>query len=234
MIKENDIVVHINDLNKIYKTGNTYLTVLDHLTLRVRRGEIVAIVGRSGSGKSTLLNLIGGLDSPTQGSILVNGTHIEKTSEESLSDFRNRHIGFIFQFHHLLAEFTVIENIMMPFLIQQFQIESAHRKALELLDLLEISEKRDAKPNSLSGGESQRVAIARALINNPGLILADEPTGNLDLKTGEIIKNVLFNIARRLGNTMIVVTHNSIIAQDADSTYRLRYGTLNPLIEDYN
>ena len=228
----NGEVVRVKELTKVYKTGNTYLTVLDHLNLQVEKGKVVAIAGRSGSGKSTLLNLIGGLDAPTEGSIYINGVHIEKTNEEELSNFRNRHIGFIFQFHHLLAEFTVVENVMMPSLIHQFQIENAHKRALELLQTLEIYEKRDAKPSSLSGGESQRVAIARALINNPGLILADEPTGNLDLKTGEIIKNVLFTIARNLKCTMIVVTHNRIIAQDADMTYRLKYGALKPLIED--
>lgn len=229
--KVNSHVVRVEGLKKVYRVGETYLTVLDGLDMEVSMGEVVAIVGRSGSGKSTLLNLVGGLDSPNEGTIWVNGTSIESASEEELSQFRNSHIGFIFQFHHLLSEFTVVENIMMPALIQQFQTDKAYRRALELLQMLEIEEKKDMNPNSLSGGESQRVAIARALVNEPELILADEPTGNLDLKTGETIKDLLFSVIRELSGTMIIVTHNRLIAREADTTYRLEYGTLNPLIE---
>ncbi len=231
MKEKNGYVVKVQGLKKVYKTGDTYLTVLDKLTLNVRKGEIVAIVGRSGSGKSTMLNLIGGLDTPTEGSINIKGIFIEKTTEEKLSEFRNRYIGFIFQFHHLLSEFTVVENIMMPHLIGQFQIDRAYRKSIELMTMLEIYDKRDTKPASLSGGESQRVAIARALMNDPEIILADEPTGNLDLETAETIKNVLFEIVRKFGHTMIIVTHNRAIAFEADHTYRLKYGSLNHLID---
>ena len=224
-------VVSIRGLKKVYRAGETNLTVLDGLDMKVDRGEIVAIVGRSGSGKSTFLNLIGGLDFPTEGKITVHGVSVDSASEEELSLFRNRHIGFIFQFHQLLSEFTVVENVMMPALIQQFQTDKAYGRALRLLRMLEIEDKEGMKPNSLSGGESQRVAIARALINEPEIILADEPTGNLDLSTGETIKDLLFCVVRELSHTMIIVTHNRLIAREADTTYRLEYGTLNPLIE---
>jgi len=224
-------VVSIRGLKKVYRAGETNLTVLDGLNMKVDRGEIVAIVGRSGSGKSTFLNLIGGLDFPTEGKITVHGVSVDSASEEELSLFRNRHIGFIFQFHQLLSEFTVVENVMMPALIQQFQTDKAYRRALRLLRMLEIEDKEGMKPNSLSGGESQRVAIARALINEPEIILADEPTGNLDLSTGETIKDLLFCVVRELSHTMIIVTHNRLIAREADTTYRLEYGDLNPLIE---
>jgi len=224
-------VVSIRGLKKVYRAGETNLTVLDGLDMKVDRGEIVAIVGRSGSGKSTFLNLIGGLDFPTEGKITVHGVSVDSASEEELSLFRNLHVGFIFQFHQLLSEFTVVENVMMPALIQQFQTDKAYRRAIRLLQMLEIEDKEGMKPNSLSGGESQRVAIARALINEPEIILADEPTGNLDLSTGETIKDLLFCVVRELSHTMIIVTHNRLIAREADTTYRLEYGNLNPLIE---
>lgn len=222
--------VLVKNLKKVYRTGDTDLTVLNGLNLTVKRGTIAAIVGRSGSGKSTLLHLIGGLDLPTEGTIIVRDTQIETATEEELSDFRNRHVGFIFQFHNLLSEFTVVENVMMPYLLHSFRVHDAYRRALNILRILEIEEKKDVKPNTLSGGESQRVAIARALINEPEVILADEPTGNLDLRTGERIKKVLFEVVRKYRHTMIVVTHNQSVVDEADVTYRLEYGALNPLL----
>ena len=224
-------VVVIRGLKKVYRAGETYLTVLDGLDMDVSQGEVAAIVGRSGSGKSTLMNLLGGLDTATGGKMWIQGVQIENASEEGLSVFRNRHVGFIFQFHHLLSEVTVVENVMMPALIRQLQTDEAYRKALELLRMLGIEDKDEMMPSSLSVGESQRVAIARALINEPELILADEPTGNLDLSTGETIKDLLFRTVRELSHTMIIVTHNRLIAGEADTTYRLEYGTLNPLID---
>ena len=234
MNNNNECVVKVEGLRKIYKTGETYLTVLDGLNLNAYKGEIVAIVGRSGSGKSTLLNLIGGIDSPTDGSVTVRGIHLENSDETKLSDFRNRYVGFVFQFHHLLSEFTVLENVMMPYLISKFNKETAYNRALDLLKLLGIHEKKDLKPNKLSGGESQRVAIARALINKPEIILADEPTGNLDLQTAETIKGLLFNLVKKFGHTMIIVTHNDTIVKDADSAYQLKLGVLNHLIDVIN
>lgn len=205
--------------------------MLDGLDLKVQKGDIVAIVGRSGSGKSTLLNLIGGLDSPTTGSIITLGRHLEKSTEEELSEFRNRSIGFIFQFHHLLSEFSVAENVRLPYLMSRFNRHEASRRASRLLRILGIYEKKNSRPAKLSGGESQRVAIARALMNDPQLILADEPTGNLDLKTAEEIKTLLFELVRKMGRTMIIVTHNRAIAEEADALYLLKFGMLNHLLD---
>lgn len=234
MVNTNEIVVKVENLKKIFQTGDTHFTVLKNLNLSVKQGEIVTIVGRSGSGKSTLLNLLGGLDKPTEGSIIIKGTRIENSDETALSEFRNKHVGFIFQFHHLLPEFTVLENVMMPYIIGRSTRSGVHDKSLELLRLMRIFEKKDLKPNKLSGGESQRVAIARALINDPEIILADEPTGNLDLETAEIIKGLLFDIVKKFDHTMIIVTHNDTIVKDADSVYQLKYGALNNLIDHVN
>lgn len=231
MINDNGFILEIKDLKKVYSSGDNFLTVLEHLNLKVRRGEIISIVGKSGSGKSTLLNLIGGLDLPTEGSIILKDKTIEKSSEEELSEFRNRNVGFIFQFHHLLSEFTALENVMIPYLIRDFDVNEAYKKSIKLFKTLEIYEKIYQKPNSLSGGESQRVAIARALINEPEIILADEPTGNLDIRTGDIIKDMLFQIVRKYNYTMIIATHNKALAREADITYELIYGFLNPLMD---
>ncbi|KPJ89911.1 MAG: hypothetical protein AMS17_00140 [Spirochaetes bacterium DG_61] len=226
------VAVLVSNLKKVYRTGDSYLTVLHGLNLQVYKGSIVAIVGRSGSGKSTLLHLIGGIDAPTEGSIVVRDRHMETASETELSEFRNRYIGFIFQFHNLLMEFTVIENIMMPYLIAHYQVDRAYKKGMELLSRLEIEDKKDTKPNRLSGGESQRVAIARALINDPEIVLADEPTGNLDLKTAEKIQEILFEIVRSYGHTLLVVTHNPSVVEKADVTYTLKFGSLNRLLAE--
>jgi lipoprotein-releasing system ATP-binding protein len=222
--------VEVQNLKKVYPTGDTHLIVLDKLNLKVKRGSIAAVVGRSGSGKSTLLHLIGGIDSPTDGTIIVRDRHIENATEEELSRFRNKHVGFIFQFHNLLSEFTVIENVMMPYLLDKFQRARAYKKGLELLRLFEIEDKKGSKPNKLSGGESQRVAIARALINNPEVVLADEPTGNLDLRTAEKINEFLFQIVRKYGHTLLVVTHNPAVVENADVTHELKLGCLNRLL----
>ncbi len=234
MANTSEIVVKVENLKKIFQTGDTDFTVFKNLNLNVKKGEIVTIVGRSGSGKSTLLNLIGGLDKPTEGSIIIKGTRIESSDETALSEFRNKYVGFIFQFHHLLPEFTVLENVMMPYLIGQSIRGSVQNKSLELLRLMQIIEKKDMKPNKLSGGESQRVAIERALINEPEIILADEPTGNLDQDTAEIVKRLLFDIVKTYGHTMIIVTHNDTIVKESDSVYQLKYGALNNLIDHAN
>jgi len=226
---DEEYVVQVKKLIKVYTSGDERLVVLNGLDLNVKKGEIVAIVGKSGSGKSTLLHLIGGLDNPTGGSIQVRDIHIEIASEEELSEFRNSHIGFIFQFHHLLSEFTVIENIMIPFLIKDFDFNNAMIKASRLLNIMGLYDKKKSLPPSLSGGESQRVAIARALINEPDIILADEPTGNLDPQTAEIVNSLLFDVVRKLGNTMIIVTHNQAIVDKADRVLLLVDGKLKSL-----
>jgi len=227
---DDNCAVQVRNLEKVYKTGDSYLTVLSDLDLHVQKGSIVAIVGRSGSGKSTLLHLIGGIDAPTHGNIMVKGKRVETATEEELSKFRNRYIGFIFQFHNLLMEFSVIENVMMPYLIHEYRTDNAYKKGMDILRQLEIEDKKDIKPNRLSGGESQRVAIARALINDPEIVLADEPTGNLDLTTSEKIKALLFGIVKRYGHTLLIVTHNPSVVEKADETYKLELGKLTQLV----
>ena len=214
-------MIQIIDLYKNFGTN----MVLQGVNLEIKHGETLAIIGRSGSGKSTLLHLIGGIDSPTSGSIVVRDRHIEHSTEEELSGFRNKHIGFIFQFHNLLSEFTVIENVMMPYLIGDFHLDMAYSRGIELLRHMEIEDKRDMKPNRLSGGESQRVAIARALVNNPSILLADEPTGNLDSATSAEIMTLL-DALHDQGNTIILVTHEADIAKHAQRKIRLLDGQI--------
>jgi lipoprotein-releasing system ATP-binding protein len=223
-------IIEVRNLKKSFRTGEAVLTVLEGLDLRMDKGRITAIVGKSGSGKSTLLNLIGGLDKPSGGSVRISGTPIEDLSEDSLSRLRNKHIGFIFQFHHLLSEFSVVENVMLPHLLVTFDLKGAMRRATDILSAMGLGQRLDYRPGTLSGGESQRVAIARALINDPDIILADEPTGNLDFQTAESIKKLLFDLVRRLGHSMIIVTHNESIVEDADNVFELSRGVLNPLI----
>jgi lipoprotein-releasing system ATP-binding protein len=234
MNNEKEVILEVRNLKKVFKTGETFLTVLNDLNLRVYRGDTAAIVGRSGSGKSTLLNIIGGLDSPTLGSVVLKNTRIDDTEEAELSRFRNRYIGFIFQFHHLLSEFSVAENIMIPFLLNEYDLDKAYSRSVDLMKILGIYSKREAKPNKLSGGESQRVAIARALINKPEIILADEPTGNLDIHSAEKIKGLLFDTVRSFGHTLLIVTHNSKIVKDIDVVYELKYGRLNNLLDNFD
>jgi len=181
-------------------------------------------------GKARFSTLSGASTAP----LVVKNTHIEDTEEAELSRFRNRYIGFIFQFHHLLSEFSVAENIMMPFLLNECDFVKAYTRAVELMKILGIYAKRDAKPNKLSGGESQRVAIARALINKPEIILADEPTGNLDIHTAEKIKRLIFDTVRGFGHTLIIVTHNSAIVKDIDRVHELKYGALNNLLDNFD
>lgn len=225
-----EAAVRVENLTKTYRTGDTLLTVLHHLNLVVKHSTVTAVVGRSGSGKTTLLNLIGGLDRGNRGRVVVRGRDLETCTEQELSDMRNRYIGFIFQFHNLLSEFTAVENVMMPSLIQRYDLHHAYRKAAALLDDLGLSDKLNAMPNRLSGGESQRVSIARALINEPEIVLADEPTGNLDTETAERIQELLFRTVRTHGRTLLVVTHNPSMVRSADQRFRLEGGALIPLL----
>jgi lipoprotein-releasing system ATP-binding protein len=228
-MSENSRVLVVEDLHKVYNSGESSLVVLKNLSLRIDEPQVVTIVGRSGSGKTTLLNIIGGLDVPTSGRVVIHGYPLVGFSEDEISDFRSNHVGFVFQFHNLLSEFTSLENVMMPALIRGGDVGRMRKRARDLLDRMGIGEKENVKPGRLSGGESQRVAIARALINRPDVILADEPTGNLDVDSAGIIKDTLFEVSRNFGHTLIVVTHNPSFVQDADARYRLDGGRLIPL-----
>lgn len=192
------------------------LEVLHGVSMSVARGEIVSIVGASGAGKTTLLQIVGTLMDADGGSVTIDGVSPQGLSDAKLSEFRNKHIGFVFQFHHLLAEFTARENVMMPMLIAGMDRDSATQRALALLDMVGMSHRTEHKPSALSGGEQQRVAIARALANNPYVVLADEPTGNLDTATREEIQSLFFKLRDQLGQTFIIVTHDETLAEHSD------------------
>lgn len=202
------------------------LEVLHGVTMSVERGEIVSIVGASGAGKTTLLQIIGTLMDADAGSVTIDGVSPAGLSDAKLSEFRNKHIGFVFQFHHLLAEFTAKENVMMPMLIAGVGRDEASKRALELLALVNMSHRTEHKPSALSGGEQQRVAIARALANNPSVVLADEPTGNLDSATREEIQQLFFDLRDRLGQTFIIVTHDETLAEHSDRKIVMSDGSI--------
>ncbi len=209
------------DLCKSYYDGLTELPVLKGIDLGVRKAEIVAIVGASGVGKSTLLHLLGGLDRPTEGTIFYEGEDIFALSDQALDQFRNEEIGFVFQFHYLLPEFTALENVAMPGLIARQKSDVAQNRAKELLAYVGLGERLEHRPSELSGGERQRVAIARALVNQPKVVLADEPTGNLDQKTSEAVHDLLWTLNDQFSQTFIIVTHNQTLAQRADRLIQL-------------
>lgn len=206
------MLVKVQGLEKSYGK----LKVLDGINLEVNKGEIVSIVGASGAGKSTLLHLIGTLDYPDKGTVEIGNIQTQQLKGSALAQFRNRNIGFIFQFHQLLPEFTAIENICMPAFIAGTSVDAAMSRAKELLSLLQLKNRDEHKPSQLSGGEQQRVAIARALINDPALILADEPSGNLDSANARSLHELFLQIRERLGKTFIIVTHNEELAEMAD------------------
>ncbi len=216
------------NIEKIYYLKNETIKVLRGIDLKVKKGQFIVIFGPSGSGKSTLLNILGSLDRPTNGRVLFNNIDLFKNDDESLSKIRNKHIGFVFQFHHLLPEFTVMENIMLPAYLNGENIKSAKERAIEILDMLGIYDKKSRLPDELSGGERQRVAIARALINNPLLILADEPTGNLDYENTNKLMDMFIHLKNE-ERTIILVTHSMDIAKLGDKVYNLKEGRLNAL-----
>ncbi len=214
-------LIRVVDLYKSYYDGTTELPVLKGVDLKVKKAEIVAIVGASGVGKSTLLHLLGGLDRPTEGTIFYEGEDIFALNDQELDRFRNEEIGFVFQFHHLLPEFTALENVVMPGLIARQTPDVAQNRAKELLEYVGLGERLEHRPSELSGGERQRVAIARALVNQPKVVLADEPTGNLDQKTSEAVHDLLWTLNDQFNQTFIIVTHNQPLAQRADRLIQL-------------
>lgn len=218
-------MIDIKDVTKNY--GN--LEVLRGVNLHINRGEVISIVGPSGAGKTTLLQLIGTLDKPTTGSILFNGQELAGMNEKRLAEFRNKHIGFVFQFHQLLPEFTALENIIIPALIAGCSRNTAEKEAMELLDIMGLKERAGHKPSELSGGENQRVAVARALINRPHLVLADEPSGSLDSKNKEELHKLFFKLRERYGQTFLIVTHDEELARITDRTIRMVDGVVQDI-----
>lgn len=202
------------------------LQVLRGIDLEIEKGEIVSIVGPSGAGKTTLLQIMGTLDMPDNGSVTIDGTLVNLLNEKELSAFRNRHIGFVFQFHQLLPEFTALENVMIPAFITGVGQQEARIAATEMLDFMGLAERASHKPNELSGGEKQRVAVARALINHPAVVLADEPSGSLDTHNKEELHQLFFDLRNRLGQTFVIVTHDEGLAQITDRTIHLKDGAV--------
>lgn len=205
-------MIKCDDIHKSYGE----LEVLKGVSLEIKTQEVVSIIGPSGAGKSTLLHILGTLGTADKGSVEIAGRNLKKLSSNELADFRNKHIGFVFQFHHLLNEFSALENVIMPALIAGKDKKQAEKEALELLVILNIENRKDHKPAELSGGEAQRVAIARALINKPEVLFADEPSGNLDSKTREELHNTFFELRDRLNLTIVVVTHDTSLAEMSD------------------
>ena len=209
------------------------LEVLKGIDLTINKGEIVSIVGPSGAGKTTLLQIIGTLDRPDAGTVQIDSVDVTQLSQKKLSDFRNRHIGFVFQFHQLLPEFTALENIMIPAFIAGMSTKAARQRAKELLEFMGLSDRASHKPNELSGGEKQRVAVARALVNNPAVILADEPSGSLDSKNKLELHQLFFDLRDKYGQTFVIVTHDEGLANITDRTIHMRDGLLElPVVED--
>jgi lipoprotein-releasing system ATP-binding protein len=213
-------MIKIENIHKSY--GN--VEVLKGIDLNVEKGEIISIVGASGAGKTTLLQIIGTLEKPDEGNIIINNTDVNALSEKKLSEFRNSNIGFVFQFHHLLPEFTALENILMPAMIKQTPRKEMEERARLLMDFLKISHRAGHKPSELSGGEQQRVAVARALINTPAVVLADEPSGNLDSVNARELHNLFFELRRQYNQTFIIVTHNEEFAEMADRKITMKDG----------
>jgi lipoprotein-releasing system ATP-binding protein len=221
--------LHCQQLSKSYFQGNLETKVLDGLDLSVEAGELVAIVGSSGCGKSTFLHIAGALDSPSSGQVFINDVDIHTLSEKQRAKFRNKHIGFIYQFHHLMMEFSAEENVAMPLLIRGDSPKVALASAQEMLTQVGLSHRFEHRPSELSGGERQRVAIARALVTKPSLILADEPTGNLDFDTAEQIYQLLRDLNKTVNTSFVIVTHDLTLAARMDRQLRLSHGRLAPL-----
>lgn len=215
-------MIEARGIKKSYKE----LAVLKGVDLTIHQGEFISIIGKSGAGKTTLLHILGTLDRADSGSLKINNVETSKLSENKLADFRNQNIGFVFQFHHLLPEFTALENVIMPALIQKKNEKEAQKRASELLDYLGLSDRLTHKPTQLSGGEQQRVAVARALMNQPSVVFADEPSGNLDSKSSQELHQLLFKLRDDFKQTFIIVTHNAELARMSDRQLEMKDGVL--------
>ena len=220
------MILQAKNISKGYAVANGRLEVLRDVSISVEQGEIVAIMGPSGCGKSTLLNVLGTLDRPDSGSLFINEQDVSRLADTALSRLRNQIIGFVFQFHHLLPEFTILENLMIPLMLAGREVLEAHKISEEWLDRLELSERTDHRPATISGGERQRVAVLRALVNNPKLVLADEPTGNLDVSAGEHLMQVIRELVTAEGCGFIIATHNPRVGEIADRMLYLNEGII--------
>ncbi len=225
-------ILELKNIHKNFRLGEDDIEVLDGIEISIEQGETFAIVGPSGSGKTTLLQIIGLLDSPTRGELYVRGESSEDLNDKSKSRLRNEFFGFIYQFHHLMNEFTALENTMMPLLIRNQTTKEASAKAQDLLIRIGLEHRVNHKPHELSGGECQRVAVARALVTSPSLILADEPTGNLDPETADRVFDSFLDLNRSLNTSLIMVTHNQELAKRMDKVYELNFGKLIPSSPD--
>lgn len=224
MNSKSSILMSAQGIHKMYAQGSGQLHILKGIDLNVYKGEALCIVGASGAGKSTLMHILGALDTPDQGEVVFKGQNLFSMSEEQLALYRNQSLGFVFQFHHLLAEFSAIENVLLPARLKGLSHQEARQKAEKLLDRVGLSGRLDHFPNQLSGGELQRVAIARALINDPEIIFADEPTGNLDSKNGLMVQDLFFNLIEQMQITLVVVTHDAKFAERFPRILRMQDG----------
>jgi lipoprotein-releasing system ATP-binding protein len=227
-----NVVIRASALGKTYAEGKLRTPVFDGLELSVRKGETVAILGASGAGKSTLLHLLGGLDTPTSGEVYVDGHRMSAMSDAERGRLRNRALGFIYQFHHLLPEFTALENVMLPVVLGGVSVSEARKRSRELLESVGLGHRLDHKPGELSGGERQRAAVARALVNRPGCVLGDEPTGNLDEKTAATVFDLMLALNRDQQTSLVLVTHDRRLARKLDRVLELHEGRLRELPPD--
>jgi lipoprotein-releasing system ATP-binding protein len=219
-------IIQVSNLGKSFHDGDISVEVLQGLNFSISESQRIAIVGASGSGKSTLLQLLGGLDKPSQGEIIICGNHLSQVSDSVRGDLRNKYLGFIYQFHHLLPEFTALENVSMPLMIRDLGLRKIRQQAEEMLARVGLKDRLQHKPGELSGGERQRVAIARALVTRPKVILADEPTGNLDRKTAHQVFELMMEVNRELSTAIVMVTHDTELAETMDILYELKDGQI--------
>lgn len=219
-------ILHSQQLGMTYTEGPNHVQVLSDVNLRIHEGERIAIIGASGSGKSTLLHLLGGLDLPTTGSVWIDGQEMSGLSDKKRGIVRNQYLGFVYQFHHLLPEFTAIENVAMPLMIRGESASYSKAKAAELLEEIGLGHRMQHRPIELSGGERQRTAIARALVTEPSIVLADEPTGNLDVNTANAVFDMMMSLNKRVGTALVMVTHDNDLAAKMDKRYHLEAGEL--------